>query len=554
MADQQNIVLQIEGMTCDGCAAHVRKALSGVARVSEVQLPDWRAAKVELLAEGGVADTALVKAVEDAGYRAIVRERRAVDQGRKVPSTRRDDYDLAIVGGGSAAFAAAIKAAELGARVAIIEHDTIGGTCVNIGCVPSKTLIRAAEHCYHAAYSNFEGLSACPPPQDWQRVIAKKDELVAALRQGKYVDVAGVYPNITIIEGRAVLTGGRGLTVDGKALSAGKILIATGSRPAAPPIPGLEEAGYLDSTDALSLEELPATLTVVGGGAIGLELAQLFNRFGVRVTVLEGAPQIVPQEEPEIGDALCGYLNEEKMEVLCGVKVERVERDKDGYRLDTVVDGTSRTIVSEQLLVATGRQPNTEGFGLERAGVRLGARGEIVVDRHLRTDNPDIYAAGDCIGNPMFVYVAAYGGSLAAENALRDVGRLYDLNTLPRVTFTDPQVASIGMTEQQAKADRLGVKAAVLPLDQVPAAIAARNTKGLIKLVAEENSGKLLGAHVLAAEAGEIIQEATLAIRFGLKVHDLVETFHPYLTKAEGLKLAAITFTKDVKQLSCCAA
>ena len=554
MTDQQNILLQIEGMTCDGCASHVRKALSGVAGVSEIEVPDWRAAKAELLAEGGVPDAALVKAVEDAGYRAIVRERRAVDQGRKVPSDRSNDYELAIIGGGSAAFAAAIKAAELGARVAIIEHGTIGGTCVNIGCVPSKTLIRTAEHCYHAAYSTFEGLTACPPPRDWQQVIAQKDELVAALRQGKYVDVAGAYPNIAIISGHAELTGGRGLTVDGKALSAGKILIATGSRPAAPPIPGLEEAGYLDSTDALSLEKLPATLTVIGGGAIGLELAQLFNRFGVRVTVLEGAPQIVPQEEPEIGDALCGYLNEEKMEVLCGVKVERVRRDTDGYRLDVIVDGKSRAIRSEQLLVATGRRPNTEGFGLEHAGVRLGDRSEIVVDRHLRTDNPGIYAAGDCIGNPLFVYVAAYGGSLAAENALRDVGRLYDLSALPRVTFTDPQVASVGMTEEQARTDGLSVKTTVLPLDQVPAAIAARNTKGLIKLVAEEHTGKLLGAHILAAEAGEVIQEATLAIRFGLGIQDLVETFHPYLTKAEGLKLAAITFSKDVKQLSCCAA
>jgi mercuric reductase len=554
VTDQQNILLQIEGMTCDGCAAHVRKALSGIAGVSEVELPDWRAAKAELLTDAHVTDDRLVKAVEDAGYRALVRERRAIDQGRKVPANGKADYDLAIVGGGSAAFAAAIKGAELGARVAIIEHGTIGGTCVNIGCVPSKTLIRAAEYCYHAAYSSFEGLAACPPPRDWQRVIAQKDELVVALRQGKYVDVAGAYPNITIIEGHAEVTGGRGLSVDGKAIKAGKILIATGSRPSAPPIPGLEEAGYLDSTEALGLEKLPATMTVIGGGAIGLELAQLFNRFGVRVTVLEAAPQIVPQEEPEIGEALCRYLNEEKMGVLCGVKIEHVQRNKNGYRLDVVVDGKARAVLSDELLVATGRRPNTEGIGLERARVNLGARGEVVVDRHLRTSNPDIYAAGDCIGNPMFVYVAAYGGSLAAENALRDVGRLYDLSALPRVTFTDPAVASVGFTEEQAKAAGNAVKTSVLPLDQVPAAIAARNTKGLIKLVAEEDTGKLLGAHVLAADAGEIIQEATLAIRFGLRVHDLVESFHPYLTKAEGLKLAAITFTKDVKQLSCCAA
>ncbi|MDT7533035.1 FAD-dependent oxidoreductase [Sphingobium sp. SA2] len=365
--------------------------------------------------------------------------------------------------------------------------------------------------------------------------------------------MAGAYPNITIVRGRAELTGGRGLDVDGRAVTASKILIATGSRPAAPPIPGLKEAGYLDSTDALDLPVLPKTLIVIGGGAIGLELAQLFNRFGVKVTVLEGAARIVPQEEPEIGDALCGYLNDEKMEVLCGVKIERVHRDESGYRIDLVVHGAKRTIESEQLLVATGRRPNTEDLGLERAGVKLDERGGIIIDGRLRTDNPDIYAAGDCIGNPMFVYVAAYAGGLAADNAIGNAERGYDLTALPRVTFTDPQVASVGMTEEQARASGRNVKAAVLPLDYVPAAIAARNTKGLIKLVAEEGSGKLVGAHVLAAEAGEVIQEATLAIRLGLRVHDLVETFHPYLTKAEGLKLAAITFTKDVKQLSCCA-
>ncbi|HEV8715588.1 MAG TPA: FAD-dependent oxidoreductase [Candidatus Binatia bacterium] len=212
------------------------------------------------------------------------------------------------------------------------------------------------------------------------------------------------------------------------------------------------------------------------------------------------------------------------------------------------------TLEAAQLLVATGRRPHTTGFGLDRAGVQIGERGEIVVDQHLRTTNPDIFAAGNCIGNPMYVYVAAYAGGLAADNALAQAGRLYDLLPLPRVTFTDPQIASVGLTEAQAKAHGKTVKTAILPLTEVPRAGAARNTKGLIKLVAEEESGKLLGAHILAAEAGEVIQEATLAIRFGLRVQDLVETFHPYLTMAEGLKLAALTFQKDVKHLSCCAA
>lgn len=554
MAERQQITLQIEGMTCDGCAGHVCKALTSVDGVHEVRLPTWQAGKAEILASTQVTDDALMSVVEQAGYRALVREKRPVSGERKIPERAGADYDLMIIGGGSAAFAAAIKGAELGATVAIVEESTIGGTCVNIGCVPSKTLIRAAEHCYRAAYSQFVGLTACPPPSDWRRVIAQKDELVAALRRGKYVDVAAAYPNISIITGHAELMGGRTVALEGRSYTPGKIIVATGSRPWAPPIPGLAEAGFLDSTDALSLPELPASLIVIGAGAIGLELAQLFERFGVKVTILEAGPRLAPLEEPEIGDALCGYLADEKVSAVCNTRIERVSRVGNGYVVEVSAGGKKHTLEAAQLLVATGRRPHTTGFGLERAGVKLGTQGEIVVDQHLRTTNPDIFAAGDCIGNPMYVYVAAYAGGLAAENALTEAGRLYDLLPLPRVTFTDPQIASVGLTEAQAKANGKAVKTALLPLKEVPRAIAARNTKGLIKLVAEAESGKLLGAHILAAEAGEVIQEATLAIRFGLRVQDLVETFHPYLTMAEGLKLAALTFQKDVKRLSCCAA
>lgn len=458
-----------------------------------------------------------------------------------------------IIGGGSAAFAAAIKSAELGARVAIVESGTIGGTCVNIGCVPSKTLIRAAELCYKSAYPRFEGLTACPPPSDWQRVVEQKNELVAALRQGKYVHVMEMYPNISLIKGRAKFTGNRTIAVNGSSHTPGKIMLATGSLPWAPPIPGLHDTGFLDSTDALDLPQLPNSVIVIGGGAIGLELAQLFNRFGVRVTVLESNPRIAPAEEPEIGDALSRYLKEEKMTVRSGVKISNVARAGGQYRVECEIDDRKETFAAEQLLVATGRRPNTAGLGLENAGIATGKKGEVVVDEFLRTTNSDVYAAGDCIGDPMFVYVAAFGGGLAAENALTGTGRIYDLLALPRVTFTDPQIASVGYTEQQARAAGLQVKTTTLTLKDVPRALAARDTRGLIKLVADAETERLLGAHVLAAEGGEIIQEATLAIRFGLKVTDIVETFHPYLTMTEGLKLAALTFKKEVAKLSCCA-
>ncbi len=553
MAERVHVSLRVEGMTCDGCARHVKKALEGVPGAHEARVPGWQSGEATVVANSAVTEDALVRAVADAGYHAVVLERRPVEGDRRVPAAERADFDLMVIGGGSAGFAAAIKGAELGARVAIVEGGTIGGTCVNIGCVPSKTLIRAAELCYHSAYPAFDGLTACPPPQDWQRVVQQKDELVAALRQGKYVDVMGIYPNITLIRGNARPTGPRAVAVDGQAYSPGKIILAMGASTWAPPIPGLKEAGYLDSTAALDLPALPESMIVIGGGPIGLELAQLFHRFAVRVTLLEALPRITIGEEPEVSEALAGYLRDEGMAVHAGVRILGVERDGNVRRVHTETDGQKYTFEAAEILVATGRRPNTSGIGLEAAGVQVGRRGEVLVNEYLQTANPDIYAAGDVVGDPQFVYVAAYGGGLAAENALTGARRVYDLTALPRVTFTDPQVASVGLTEAQVRERGITVKTTTLGLKDVPRAIAARSTKGLIKLIAEQDTDRLLGAHVLAAEAGEVIQEATLAIRFGLTIRDIVDTFHPYLTMVEGLKLAALTFEKDVARLSCCA-
>jgi mercuric reductase len=480
MAKQTQFTLRIEGMTCDNCARHVTEALRGVPGVTDVRVGSWKSGQAAVVASSEVDDKSLEAAVEKAGYHAVVTEKRPVGEGRRVPSSG-ESFDLMTIGGGSAAFAAAIKAAELGARVAIIEKGTIGGTCVNVGCVPSKTLIEAAELCYHSAYPNFEGLTACPPPSDWRRVVQQKDELVATLRQDKYVHVAEQYPNITIIKGEARLTGGRSLDVNGRRYTPGKILIATGSHSWTPPIPGLAEIPYLDSTAALSLPELPESMIVVGAGSVGLELAQLFSRFGVRVMIFEAQPHLAAAAEPEIGRALTQYLEGEKIRTCTDAVIQRIDRKSDQYEVHAKLNGRLEICTAKQLLVATGRRPNTNGLGLESAGVQTGEHGEIVVDEYLQTSNRDLYAAGDCIGNPMYVYVAAHAGSLAAENALTGAGRLYDLSALPSVTFTDPQMATVGITESQARAQGLRIQTAVLNLKNVPRAQASRDTRGLIR-------------------------------------------------------------------------
>ena len=553
MTEQQRIHLRVEGMTCDSCAHHVTQALEGVPGVAQVTVPGWDSARAELVADADVPDEALVQAVEAAGYRAAVRERQPMGGNGGFQPRGDSGFDLMVIGGGSAGFAAAIKAAELGARVALVEAGTIGGTCVNVGCVPSKTLIRSVETYHAAGESRFRGISTAAGAVHWPQVIAHKDELVEALRQAKYRDVLAAYPQITYIQGRARLTGGNGVQVDGVSYAPGKIVLATGAHPWAPPIPGLAEAGYLDSTAALALKELPRSMIVVGASAVGLELAQTYARAGTHVTVLEALPRVVPFEEPEIGQALADYLREEGLTVWPGVTITQVSREPGRYRVTFQADEATKTVEAEQLLVATGRRANTAGLGLEEAGVALGRRGEIQIDEHARTTNSDIYAAGDCTGDPMFVYVAAYEGTLAAENALTGDRRRLDLTTLPRVTFTDPQVAAVGLTEEQARQAGYEVKTSLLPLEHIPRALAARDTRGLIKLVADAASDRLLGAHLLTAEAGEVIQTAVLALKAGYTTQDLAATIFPYLTMVEGLKLAAQTFEKDVTQLSCCA-
>ena len=470
-------------------------------------------------------------------------------------SVRHGEFDVAIVGGGSAGFAAAIKGAELGGRVALVEAGTLGGTCVNVGCVPSKTLIRAAEAQQRRVHHGFRGIPTTDGQPDWPTVRAEKDALVAELRQSKYWNVLRAYPSVTLFEERATLVSGRELRLaSGGTITAAKIVVTTGASPWAPPIAGLVDAGYLDNASAMALERLPQSLIVIGASAVGLELAQMLARLGVRVTVLEALSRVVPAEDTDVGNALGAYLRSEGLDVHTAIQIDRVSRGSDGYTVQFRAGREARAARAEQLLVATGRRANTAGFGLEGIGVTLGKKGEIVVNDFLQTTNPDIYAAGDVLGDPMFVYVAAYGGALAAENALTGHGRRYDLSALPKVTFTDPGVASVGLTEDQARAQGIEPLASKLPLEHVPRALAARDTRGLVKLVADARTKKIIGAHILAAEAGEMITEPALAIKFGLTIEDLTSTFHPYLTLSEGIKLAAQAFTKDVEKLSCCAA
>jgi len=461
-------------------------------------------------------------------------------------------YDLAVIGAGSAGFSAAITAAEEGANVALIGHGTIGGTCVNVGCVPSKTMIRAAEALHSArTASRFPGVSGDARVEDWRGLIAAKDDLVAALRQKKYRDLLPEYNRVAYLDGYARLNGA-GLSIGGKALQADKVIIATGASPALPDIRGIERVRYLTSTTALDLAELPRSIMIIGGGYIGCEIGQMLARAGSRVTLVTRS-RLLPEAEPEIGKALTGYFRDEGMQVRTGLAYREIAHSRNGVRLAIEADGETEELEAEQVLVTTGRKPNSTGMGLAEAGVAVAPDGAVIVDDRMRTTRPGVYAAGDVTGRDQFVYMAAYGAKLAARNALNGDGLVYDNRAMPWVVFTDPQVAGVGMTETEARTRGIATKTSLVPLDQVPRALAARDTRGLIKLVADAQTDRLLGGQICAPEGADSIQTLALALKQGMTAKELGETLFPYLTTVEGLKLAAQGFGKDVAKLSCCA-
>ncbi|MCH7662551.1 MAG: mercury(II) reductase [Chloroflexi bacterium] len=558
MAKNKKLEFDIRGMTCESCAAHVEKSLASIPGVAVANVPGWESGKATVRVEGRVEIDDLVQSVQKAGYSASPvgngnGSLRAKKRSGSLVLNDGGGIHLMVIGGGSAGFAAAIKGAELGYRVALVEGSTIGGTCVNVGCVPSKALIRAMEYHHLSGEQRFRGVNNQQADLNWQEVVAHKNELVDELRQAKYTDVLAGYPEVEYIQGYARLTGENNVEIDGQSYSPDRIVITTGAQPWAPPIPGLKDAGYLTSATAMELEELPGSMIVLGANAVGLEQAQIFSRAGVKVTILELMPEIAPFEDEEISQALAEYLKEEGIEVFTVFSTQNVEKNADRYILTGEIGEKQSIFEAESLLVATGRRPNTSGMGLQAAGVELGKRGEILVDETMQSSNPYVYAAGDVTGQDMFVYTAAYGGSLAVKNALLGSGEEYDAHYIARVTFTDPQVASAGLTEAQAREQGYEVKVSTLPMEYVPRALAARDTRGMVKLIADVNTDKLLGAHILAPEGGEMIQLASMALKLGLTIAQLREMIFPYLTNVEGLKLATLAFDKDVAMLSCCA-
>jgi mercuric reductase len=547
MKNIETIKLSIKGMTCDGCAKGIEKNVASLNGISQNEVNYQKGEGDFSFDASKSSKNDIINEIEKSGHYKVVND----------SNSNNNHFDLIIVGGGSAAFSAAIKAESLGLTTLMVNAGLdFGGTCVNVGCVPSKNLIRAAETAYHATHSNFKGVEPKGVTIDFKQVIKDKKALVAALQQQKYMDVVSDFKNLTMLQGWAKFIDQKTIIVDGKdTYTAIKFIIATGATTNIPNIEGLNEVGYLTNVSLFDLEEKPESLTIMGAGYIGLEIAMAYNRLGVRVRIIEFTDRPLRSQTKDITDVLGLQMKQEGIEMFPNYRAVKFEK----RGADIVIyckrpDGSITELVEKgKLLVATGTKPNTSNLGLENIDLNRDSKGRIIVNNKMETNLSNIYAAGDVANTHAFVYTAASEGNTAVINAFTGANKALDYNSLPWVVFTDPQIAGAGMDEIEAEKEGIPFEVSKLDLTHVPRALAAQDTRGFVKLIRNKETDKLIGARIIAPEGGELIQQLSMAIKFGISVKDLADSFYPYLTLGESIKLAAITFGKDIAKLSCCA-
>jgi pyruvate/2-oxoglutarate dehydrogenase complex dihydrolipoamide dehydrogenase (E3) component len=455
----------------------------------------------------------------------------------------KNEYALIVIGSGGAGSTAATTAASMGKRVALIERDKLGGTCLNYGCDPTKTLLHTAHMLYHARHASALGLRISQAEADWAAVQTHVRDVQEIIRGGTSEQArAGIAAQgIDLFMGEAMFTSPHEIRVNGETLRGERFVIATGTVALIPDIEGLAETGYITNVEAVSLPELPKRLAVIGGGPIGLEFAQMFSRFGVQVVVLERGKQPLPREDPELAMALCSQLTAEGIRLEFGAEMRCGEINARGKHIHIHgEDGKEEDLVADQLLVAVGRRPALGELNLEASNVQYTEEG-ITTDANLRTNVPHIWAAGDITSKYQFTHVASDQGELVAHNVFAQEPQAFDDRVIPWVTFTDPELARVGMSEadlQEAKIEYCVGRAHFNKLDR---AIANNQTFGSVKLLADAD-GKILGGHILGANAGDLIAPVVYAMRFGLTVEMMAEAMLPYPTMAEAVRWAAAQF------------
>jgi mercuric reductase len=436
----------------------------------------------------------------------------------------------------------------------MFEKSMLGGTCINWGCIPSKTLIHAALFNHEAARGALIGLGCAAAAPDGDRLFKHRESVVSELRQERYLDVLANMPGLELVKGTGRLHDKSTVSCDDRLYRAGRILLAVGGSPRIAEIPGLERCDYLTSRSALLLKKLPRSLVVIGGGVVAVELGQMYHRLGCRVTILEHGPRLLPAVEPEAAAALEAILMKEGLKVVTNVSFCSVDRLGELNVVYADVGETRHKFTAERLLLAVGTAPATAGIGLEQTGVAVDRKGFITVDEQMRTSVPGIWAAGDAVGRMLIATVGAREGIIAVDDMFNaGCGCRMDYLAAPMAIFTDPEVAMVGYGEEQALKAGLDCKVNVMPVSAIPKAHVVGQTDGVIKMIAERTSGRLLGVHLVCHRGADMINEAALALRMKATVDDLAATMHVYPSIGEGLRLCAQGFSRDISRLSCCA-
>jgi len=444
--------------------------------------------------------------------------------------------DLLIIGGGTAGEYAMGTAKQSLDSVGMIEKGPIGGDCIFHACIPTKAMVHAARAYKKMRSAGFYGLPPLGKTADYKAVKAFKDRIVSGIGTGR--DERWVKSGVRLFRGTARFASPHEVTVDDEVVRADKIIIATGSMPAIPPIPGLKETGYITNIEALDLQHVPARLAIIGGGPIGVEFAQVFAAFGSKVNIYEALDRILIGEDEEISQAMLGFFSKQGISVSTSVMVNQLQSTGSGkVVLAKGANGQDESAEYDEILVATGRKPAVDGLDLAAAGVETGKKG-VTVDASLQTNVPHIWAAGDVTGTFLFTFVAGEQGKTAALNATSNKRAELNYDVLPRATFCDPEVASVGLTERQALEQGYKVSTGKFDYANLTRAIVSDETDGFIKIVAEEGSGRILGGHIVGVEASSLIHEVAAAMAGGMTVADIGTTLHAYPTLSEGVRYA----------------
>lgn len=463
-------------------------------------------------------------------------------------------FNLIIVGGGAGAFAAAIKANELGAKTLMVNSGLpLGGTCVNVGCVPSKTLLWAGEVMHQAKHHHIPGLDIEVKNFDFATVVQNELDLVEKLRSEKYEKVLGNLEHVTYLDGLVEFVSPNEIIVNDQQYSAEKFIIATGSTARVPKIEGINDVGFVTHIAALKLKQQPKKLIIVGAGPVGLEFAQMYARFGTKVTILHHSGSIFSQAEEQLTSRLQEVLEQEGIIVKTNAKVKSARKEVDKKIVTFVVNDQEEQVSADEILLAVGKIPNIAELGLDKAEVEITDRQAVKVNPQFQTSQPHIFAVGDVTDAPLRLETTAgREGTLAAENTLKDTKHSIDYNTVPWTIFTDPQLASVGLTEDE-QMKQMGVCACrSVSFERIPKAIIMHHTEGLIKMAIHPETREIMGVHILAPNAGELIAEAMMLIKNKNTIDDVVNSLPIFPTLSEAIKIVAMSFTKDLKKLSCC--